>query len=69
MSKNLMENNLINYGEIDVNKSKVLIENMDEKEKEKYEFLIQMLPQYQDRVKRDKESYKEEFMKILKKFE
>ena len=51
-----MENNLINYGEIDVNKSKVLIENMDEKEKEKYEFLIQMLPQYQDRVKRDKES-------------
>ena len=64
-----MENNLINYGEIDVNKSKVLIENMDEKEKEKYEFLIQMLPQYQDRVKRDKESYKEEFMKILKKFE
>ena len=64
-----MENNLINYGEIDVNKSKVLIENMDEKEKEKYEFLIQILPQYQDRVKRDKESYKEEFMKILKKFE
>ena len=42
---------------------------MDEKEKEKYEFLIQMLPQYQDRVKRDKESYKEEFLKILKKFE
>ena len=64
-----MENNLINYDEIDVNKSKILIENMDEKEKEKYEFLIQMLPQYQDRVKRDKESYKEEFMKILKKFE
>ena len=65
-----MENNdLLNYGEIDLNKSKVLIENMDEKEKEKYEFLIQMLPQYQDRVKRDKESYKEEFLKILKKFE
>ena len=71
MSKILTENNndLLNYGEIDINKSKVLIENMDEKEKEKYEFLIQMLPQYQDRVKRDKESYKEEFLKILKKFE
>ena len=71
MSNNLTENNndLFNYGEIDINKSKVLIENMDEKEKEKYEFLIQMLPQYQDRVKRDKESYKEEFLKILKKFE
>ena len=49
MSKILTENNndLLNYGEIDINKSKVLIENMDEKEKEKYEFLIQMLPQYQ----------------------
>ena len=71
MSKILTENNndLLNYGEIDINKSKVLIENMDEKEKEKFEFLIQMLPQYQDRVKRDKESYKEEFLKILKKFE
>ena len=71
MSKILTENNndLLNYGEIDINKSKVLIVNMDEKEKEKYEFLIQMLPQYQDRVKRDKESYKEEFLKILKKFE
>jgi protein SDA1 len=71
MSNILTENNndLLNYGEIDINKSKVLIENMDEKEKEKYEFLIQMLPQYQDRVKRDKESYKEEFLKILKKFE
>ena len=71
MSNILTENNndLFNYGEIDINKSKVLIENMDEKEKEKYEFLIQMLPQYQDRVKRDKESYKEEFLKILKKFE
>ena len=71
MSKNIEENKdeILNYGEIDITKSKVLIENMDEKEKEKYEFLIQMLPQYQDRVKRDKESYKEEFLKILKKFE
>ena len=71
MSKNIEENKgeIFNYGEIDITKSKVLIENMDEKEKEKYEFLIQMLPQYQDRVKRDKESYKEEFLKILKRFE
>ena len=72
MEKNLLENNnneVLNYPEIDLSKSKVLIENMDQKEKEKYEFLIQMLPQYQDRVKRDKESYKEEFLKILKKFE
>ena len=68
MEKNINED-ILNYGEIDINKSKVLIENMDEKEKEKYEFLIQMLPVYQDRVKRDKESYKEEFLKILKKFE
>ena len=74
MEKNLLENNnnnreILSYPEIDINKSKVLFENMDPKEKEKYEFLIQMLPQYQDRVKRDKESYKEEFLKILKKFE
>ena len=72
MEKNLLENNnerALNYPEIDLNKSKVLYENMDPKEKEKYDFLIQMLPQYQDRVKRDKESYKEEFLKILKKFE
>ena len=69
MSSHNINEHILNYGEIDINKSKVLIENMDEKEKEKYEFLIQMLPQYQDRVKRDKESYKEEFLKILKKFE
>ena len=77
MEKNIKEskdnntniNNILTFNEIDLSKSKVLIENMDPKEKEKYEFLIQMLPQYQDRVKRDKESYKEEFLKILKKFE
>ena len=72
MEKNILENNnnneILSYPEIDINKSKALFENMDAKEKEKYEFLIQMLPQYQDRVKRDKESYKEEFLKILKKF-
>ena len=63
------EENIISLGEIDITKSKVLVENMDPNEKEKYEFLIQMLPQYQDRVKRDKETYKDEFLKILKKFE
>ena len=59
----------LNIGEIDVTKSKVLFENMDQKEKDKYEFLIEMLPVYQDRVKRDKETYTEEFLKILKNFE
>ena len=63
------DKNMINLGEIDITKSKVLFENMDQKEKDKYEFLIDMLPAYQDRVKRDKDTYKEEFLKILKKFE
>ena len=34
---------------------------MDQKEKDKYDLLIEMLPVYQDRVKRDKETYTEEF--------
>ena len=61
--------NILNLGEIDVTQSKALFENMDQKEKDKYELLIEMLPVYQDRVKRDKETYTEEFLKILKKFE
>ena len=69
-NKNINENeNMLNLGEIDVTKSKVLFENMDEKEKDKYEFLLEMLPTYQDRIKREKETYKEEFLKILKNFE
>ena len=68
--KNKNENeNIVNLGEIDITKSKVLFENMDQKEKDKYEFLIDMLPAYQDRIKRDKETYKEEFLKVLKNFE
>ena len=78
MEKNKIENedkkindneNMVNFGEIDITKSKVLYENMDQKEKDKYDFLIDMLPAYQDRVKREKDTYKEEFLKILKNFE
>ena len=72
MEKNQKENkneNMINLGEIDVNSSKALYENMDQKEKDKYDLLIEMLPVYQDRIKRDKETYKDEFLKILKRFE
>ena len=63
------DENMLNLGEIDIAKSKVLFENMEQKEKDKYEFLIDMLPSYQDRVKREKDTYKEEFLKILKNFE
>ena len=72
MEKNQIDNkneNMINLGEIDVNTSKALYENMDQKEKDKYDLLIDMLPVYQDRIKRDKETYTEEFLKILKNFE
>ena len=76
MEKNKYENedkkvneNILNIGEIDIIKSKALFENMDQKEKDKYELLIDMLPTYQDRIKREKETYKEEFLKILKNFE
>ena len=76
MEKNKYENedkkvneNILNIGEIDITKSKALFENMDQKEKDKYELLIDMLPTYQDRIKREKETYKEEFLKILKNFE
>ena len=72
MEKNQIDNkneNMINLGEIDVNTSKALYENMDQKEKDKYDLLIDMLPVYQDRIKRDKETYTEEFLKVLKKFE
>ena len=76
MEKNLIEKedkkkneNILNLNEIDISKSKVLFENMEQTEKDKYEFLIDMLPVYQDRIKRDKDTYKEEFLKILKNFE
>ena len=76
MEKNLIEKedkkkneNILNLNEIDISKSKVLFENMEQTEKDKYEFLIDMLPIYQDRIKRDKDTYKEEFLKILKNFE
>ena len=61
--------NILNIGEIDITKSKVLFENMEQKEKDKYELLLDMLQTYQDRIKREKETYKEEFLKILKNFE
>ena len=59
----------MHLGEIDISTSKVLLENMDQKEKDKYELLLEMLPTYQDRIKREKDTYKEEFLKILKNFE
>ena len=78
MEKNKFENedkiiikndNMLNLGEIYIEKSKVLFENMEQKEKNKYELLIDMLPTYQDRIKREKDTYKEEFLKILNNFE
>ena len=40
---------MINLGEIDVNSSKALYENMDQKEKDKYDLLIEMLPVISDK--------------------
>ena len=39
-----------------MNISKVLYENMD-KAKDKYDLPIDILPVYQDRIKKDKETY------------
>ena len=63
-----IKNNLIQLNQINIEESKVLYENMTEEEKQKYDLLIRNLPILQDKINRDKTSYKEEFYKILKIF-
>ena len=63
-----IKNNLIQLNQINIEESKVLYENMTEEEKQKYDLLIRNLPILQDKINRDKTSYKEEFDKILKIF-
>ena len=71
MKKNFKEdtNNFLKLGEIDTTKAKSLVENMTQNEKDRYEHTIQMLPVLQDKLNKEKETYKEEFFKVLKIFE
>ena len=67
-NNNNIKNNLFQLNQINIDESKVLYENLTDEEKQKYDLLIRNLPILQDKINRDKTSYKEEFYKILKIF-
>ena len=56
---------LLNNPEINITNCKSLRENMNAKEQEKYDHIIQMLPLLKDKLKKEGNTYIEEFNRVL----